>query len=81
MRNLTTEIYLQKIQNIYSLVILAAKRTVGLTRGEKPLIEEARHRKPMMIALDEIASDKITLAPLEEEKQEEEKDAEGEKVL
>jgi DNA-directed RNA polymerase omega subunit len=68
MRNLTTEVYLQKISNIYSLVILAAKRTVGLTRGEKPLIPETRNRKPMMVALDEIASEKITLAPPEEEK-------------
>ncbi len=66
MQNLTTERYLEKIQNVYSLVILAAKRTVGLTRGEKPLLEEPRHRKPMMVALDEIASGKITIAPPEE---------------
>lgn len=68
MRSLTTESYLKKINNIYSLVILAAKRTVGLTRGEKPLIEDVRHRKPMMIALDEIAAEKIAIAPPEEEK-------------
>ena len=68
MQNLTTELYLQKIHNIYSLVILAAKRTVGLTRGEKALVPETRRRKPMMIALDEIASGQITLAPPEEEK-------------
>ena len=67
MRNLTTEAYLKKIHNIYCLVILAAKRMVGLTRGEKPLIPEVRNRKPMMIALDEIAAEKITLAPPEEE--------------
>lgn len=66
MQNLTTERYLKRIQNVYSLVILAAKRTVSLTRGEKPLLEEPRHRKPMMVALDEIASGKITIAPLEE---------------
>ena len=68
MQNLTTESYLKQIHNVYSLVILAAKRTVGLTRGDKPLIPEVRHLKPMMIALDEIASEKITLAPPEEEK-------------
>ncbi len=67
MQNLTTETYLEKIQNIYSLVILAAKRTVGLTRGEKALVPEPRNRKPMMIALDEIAEGQITLAPPEEE--------------
>ncbi len=66
MQNLTTESYLKKIHNVYSLVILAAKRTVGLTRGEKPLLVEPRHRKPMMIALYEIASGKITIAPPEE---------------
>ena len=68
MRSLTTEPYLKKVDNIYSLVILAAKRTVSLTRGDKPLIEDVRNRKPMMIALDEIAAEKITLAPPEEEK-------------
>jgi len=68
MQNLTTETYLKKIHNIYSLVILAAKRTVGLTRGEKSLIPEPRHRKPMMIALDEIAAGRIVLAPPEEVK-------------
>ncbi len=67
MQNLTTETYLEKIQNIYSLVILAAKRTVGLTRGEKALVPESRNRKPMMIALDEIAEGQITLVPPEEE--------------
>ncbi len=66
MQNLTTENYLKKIHNVYSLVILAAKRTVGLTRGEKPLLAEPRRRKPMMIALDEIASGKIIIAPPEE---------------
>ena len=66
MQNLTTESYLKQIHNVYSLVILAAKRTVGLTRGEKPLLVEPRRRKPMMIALDEIAAGKITIAPPEE---------------
>lgn len=66
MQKLTTEAYLKRINNVYSLVILAAKRTVGLTRGEKTLLPEPRHAKPMMVALDEIASGKITIAPPEE---------------
>ncbi|MFH1038285.1 MAG: DNA-directed RNA polymerase subunit omega [PVC group bacterium] len=63
MQYITTEKYLEKIHNIYSLVILAAKRTVGLTRGEKSLLPEVKDQKPGMIALEEIIAGKITLAP------------------
>ncbi|MDP8215119.1 MAG: DNA-directed RNA polymerase subunit omega [Candidatus Euphemobacter frigidus] len=70
MRELTTERYLKKIGNVYSLVILAAKRTVSLKRGDKSLLPDVKDEKPSMVALDEIAAGKITLA-LPEEKDEE----------
>ncbi len=72
MTYITTEKYLEKVSNIYSLVILAAKRTVQLTRGEKSLIPEIKHQKPAIIALEEIVSGKIALSPPEEEKTDEE---------
>lgn len=69
MRKLTTEESLKKIDSIYSLVILAAKRTVSLNRGEKSLIPEIEDEKPIVIAIEEIAEGKITIAPPEEEEE------------
>lgn len=66
MNDLTTEKYLKKVGNVYSLVILAAKRTVGLNRGEKSLLSDTGGEKPIMIALEEIAAGKIKLAPPKE---------------
>lgn len=65
MFDLTTEACLKQINNIYSVVILSAKRTVGLNRGEKSLLTEFKGEKPIMIAIEEIASGKITAEPLE----------------
>lgn len=77
MKTLTTEKCLKKIDSIYSLVILAAKRTVSLNRGEKSLIPEIEDEKPIMIAIEEIAEEKISIAlPEEEEKAEEEEEKE-----
>ena len=63
---LTTEACLKKINNIYSLVFLAAKRTVSLNRGEKSLLPDLAGEKPIMVAIEEIATGKIALAPPEE---------------
>jgi len=63
---LTTESCLKKIDNVYSLVYLAAKRTVSLTRGEKSLLPDQEGEKPIMVAIEEIAAGKIVLAPPEE---------------
>jgi len=63
---LTTESCLKKIDNVYSLVYLAAKRTVSLTRGEKSLIPDQEGEKPIMVAIEEIAAGKIALSPPEE---------------
>ena len=66
MLGLTTEECLKKINNIYSLVYLAAKRTASLNRGEKSLLSDVQGEKLTMIAIEEIASGKIALAPPEE---------------
>ena len=63
---LTTEACLKQINNIYSLVFLAAKRTVSLNRGEKSLLPDIAGEKPIMVAIEEIATGKIALAPPEE---------------
>ena len=71
MNDLTTEKYLKKVDNVYSLVILAAKRTVSLNRGEKGLLPDTEEEKPIMIALKEIAAGKIKLeAPKADDVQE-----------
>jgi DNA-directed RNA polymerase subunit omega len=63
---LTTEECLKKINNVYSLVFLSAKRTVSLNRGEKSLIPDLEGEKPIMVAIEEISTGKIALAPPEE---------------
>ena len=66
MFQLTTEKCLKVTDNIYSLVILAAKRTVSLTRGEKSLLPDVANEKPIMVAIAEIAAGKIKLVAPEE---------------
>jgi len=61
MKDVTSEKYLKTVDNIYSLVIMAAKRAAALTRGEPGLLEEVRAKKPPMIALEEIAKGKVGL--------------------
>ncbi len=63
---LTTESCLKKIDNVYSLVYLAAKRTVSLNRGEKSLLPDQEGEKPIMVAIQEIAEGKIKLVLPEE---------------
>lgn len=50
---------IKKVDNKYTLVTLAAKRARELTDGEPALIE-AKGKKPVTIALEEIYYDKIT---------------------
>ena len=70
MKELTAEKYLKDHANIYALVILAARRTMALTRGSKRLISQKRHLKPAVTALAEIAHGKLALVPQEEVKDE-----------
>ena len=59
MKELTTEKYLDDNNNIYALVVLAARRTIDLTRGSKSLVKDRHHLKPAIIALEEIKAGKI----------------------
>ena len=75
MKDLTTEKYLDHGENIYALVVLAARRTIDLTQGSKSLVPEATHLKPAIVALQEIEAGKIKpVFPEEEEPEEEEEE-------
>ena len=59
MARLTVEDCLEKMDNRYDLVLLAAKRARQLGIGADPLVEE-ENDKPTVIALREIAEGLIT---------------------
>ena len=53
------------INNKYLLVMMAAKRVKELNKGAKPLVE-SKHRKPTIVALEEIKVGKVYLKEKEE---------------
>lgn len=50
----------KKVDSKYTLVTLAADRSRELTDGQPPLIPDAKNKKPVTVALEEIYKDKIT---------------------
>lgn len=50
----------KKVDSKYTLVTLAADRACELTDGQPPLIPDAKNKKPVTVALEEIYKDKIT---------------------
>jgi DNA-directed RNA polymerase subunit omega len=52
------DVLMEKVDCKYTLAVLAAKRAREIMSGDRPLIE-SRSNKPVTIALDEIAQDKI----------------------
>ncbi|HHB11797.1 MAG TPA: DNA-directed RNA polymerase subunit omega [Chromatiales bacterium] len=65
MARVTVEDCLEKVDNRFQLVLLAAKRARQLERGAEPLVEP-ENDKPTVIALREIAEGKISPALLDE---------------
>lgn len=63
MARITVEDCIEKVGNRFELVLLATKRARQITRGATPLVE-VENDKPTVIALREIAADKISLATL-----------------
>jgi DNA-directed RNA polymerase subunit omega len=53
------DVLMKKVDCKYSLVTLAAKRAREIVNGESPLVESHSH-KPVTLALEEIAQDKIS---------------------
>ena len=65
MARITVEDCIEKVGNRFELVLLATKRARQITRGSTPLVE-VENDKPTVIALREIAADKIGPAFLNE---------------
>ncbi len=60
MARVTVEDCLDKVENRFLLVMLAAKRVKQLFKGSKPLIENKAGNKNIVISLREIAAGKLT---------------------
>ena len=61
MSRITVEDCLQKVNNRFDLVMLAAKRARQLFKGAKPLIES--ENREVVVALREIADGKVRKVP------------------
>ncbi len=66
MARLTVEDCLEHVDNRFELVLIAAKRARQLSMGAEPLVE-LENDKPTVLALREIAENKINVSVLEEE--------------
>lgn len=59
MARVTVEDCLEKVDNRFLLVMLAAKRVKQLYKGAKPLIENKSDNKNVVLSLREIAKGKV----------------------
>ena len=66
MARLTVEDCLDKVENRFELVLVAAKRARQLSMGADPLVE-LENDKPTVLALREIAENKIDKSVLDAE--------------
>jgi DNA-directed RNA polymerase subunit omega len=66
MARLTVEDCLEHVDNRFELVLVASKRARQLSMGAEPLVE-LENDKPTVLALREIAENKINKSVLEEE--------------
>ena len=65
MARITVEDCLDNIENIFEMVLVAAKRSRRLAHGAEPMVD-LENDKPTVVALREIAEGHITPAILEE---------------
>ncbi len=65
MARITVEDCLENIENIFEMVLVAAKRARRVAHGADPMVE-VENDKPTVVALREIAEGHITPAILEE---------------
>lgn len=65
MARITVEDCLENIDNIFEMVLVAAKRARRVAHGAEPMVER-ENDKPTIIALREIAAGHVTPAILEE---------------
>jgi DNA-directed RNA polymerase subunit omega len=60
MARVTVEDCLEKVDNRFLLVMLAAKRVKQLYKGARPLIENKSGNKNVVLSLREIASGRVS---------------------
>lgn len=65
MARVTVEDCLEKVNNRFDLVLMAAKRARLIANGQQPLVDE-ENDKPTVLALREIADEKMNPKILEE---------------
>ena len=65
MARITVEDCIENIENIFEMVLVAAKRARRVAHGADPMVE-LENDKPTVIALREIAAGHVTPAILEE---------------
>jgi DNA-directed RNA polymerase subunit omega len=65
MARITVEDCLENIENIFEMVLVAAKRARRIAHGADPMVE-LENDKPTVLALREIAGGHVTPAILEE---------------
>jgi len=75
MARITVEDCLKNVDNLFDLVLLAAKRSRQLANGAEARVEW-ENDKPTVVALREIAEGQVTLDLLDEPEPEPEPDAE-----
>ncbi len=61
MARITVEDCLERVQNRFSLVLVAAERTKQLVKGREPLIVNSDDNKEVVTALREIAAGKFEI--------------------
>ena len=59
MNNPSLDVLESKVDNKYTIAILAAKRAREIINGSEPLVD-SKSTKPVTMALEEIAQEKIT---------------------
>lgn len=65
MARITVEDCLENVENIFEMVLVAAKRARRVAHGADPMVE-LENDKPTVVALREIAEGHVTSAILEE---------------
>lgn len=61
MARITVEDCLRKVDNRFSLVLIASKRAKQLMKGSASLVENKDNNKEIVVALREIAAGKVNL--------------------
>lgn len=59
MSNISVEQFDDKIDSLYRLVILAAKRATQISKPDSRPLVPVRSRKPTLVALEEVLSGKV----------------------